>query len=729
MTRLVFTLLFMVMGGAAWGQCSTSNYPACPGSPSNPVVYNGPIDVNPANPISAATQATGGNTPITLANRAQQSLHVEDFGAAADCVTDDTAAFNSYAAYLRSLTGANLYQRAFNLGTGRCYALAGSVNLTALGNLNFDGHGSSIQASVATYCALDAVQSGNSVYQNFNLIGTGSLRCGLQLGRPLNATSGASENTIQNVFMDGTFTPSGNSCGAPICDRASETTSYVNVTVNNRYSGSGGYGRVLDGDAHFQITSLYAATYNSGNPSQQDALYPYANMSFNESISVGGTIGNYYGPAVWMSNVHGPQFIGTYVAGDTQSAASAAAVLYFHAGDTIFNLNWDVHSEPSNLTSDLLVTGTLVASPVINGLIYKNHDEVTAGSIFALGGSATSATIHGLVLSVPNWINGGTFVFDNGLNWTVDGYAYTGSSGTWNGPATVLLDNAGTMVYGGSLASSVAFPSTLSLSGITNAGAVSGVAITNVGSNAYIGAIPSCSLAAPPSGGSQATCAIATVGFTGQPNGNWGGGTGTGYNVNDIVTFNDSNCGTPVQIEVATVSGGVPQTMTSAGVIGSCPASEMLLTAIPVTGGHGTGLLINASIMRWQMLTASVSGGAGYTGAPSVTFGTSSCCTSATGTSSVGSGGFAVTAGGVQGINVTASATTLSAASGKPVNTTSPFQLPSYIVSTLPACSSVYEGALAYVTDASSPTYNGSLTGSSTGIVPVFCNGTAWTSH
>lgn len=56
------------------------------------------------------------------------------------------------------------------------------------------------------------------------------------------------------------------------------------------------------------------------------------------------------------------------------------------------------------------------------------------------------------------------------------------------------------------------------------------------------------------------------------------------------------------------------------------------------------------------------------------------------------------------------------------------FILQGYTVSTLPSCTGRL-GMQAYVTDALTPTYNGTLTGGSTTKVPVFCNGTAWTSH
>lgn len=55
--------------------------------------------------------------------------------------------------------------------------------------------------------------------------------------------------------------------------------------------------------------------------------------------------------------------------------------------------------------------------------------------------------------------------------------------------------------------------------------------------------------------------------------------------------------------------------------------------------------------------------------------------------------------------------------------------LPSYTVATLPTCNTALKGGQAYVTDATSPTYLGTLTGGGTTVAPVFCNGSAWLSH
>jgi hypothetical protein len=67
-----------------------------------------------------------------------------------------------------------------------------------------------------------------------------------------------------------------------------------------------------------------------------------------------------------------------------------------------------------------------------------------------------------------------------------------------------------------------------------------------------------------------------------------------------------------------------------------------------------------------------------------------------------------------------------------PVTMSSFLKLKAYTVATLTAslpCVALREGYVAYVTDATAPTYNGALVGGGTVKVPVFCDGTAWTSH
>lgn len=48
---------------------------------------------------------------------------------------------------------------------------------------------------------------------------------------------------------------------------------------------------------------------------------------------------------------------------------------------------------------------------------------------------------------------------------------------------------------------------------------------------------------------------------------------------------------------------------------------------------------------------------------------------------------------------------------------------------TVPTCNTARKGALVVVTDASSPTYGGTYTGSSTTVALMLCNGSAWLTH
>lgn len=60
--RLLLAFAFLLAGGSgAWAQCSTANYPACPGNNGKPVVYDS-INVNPANPIQGNGSALTGIT-------------------------------------------------------------------------------------------------------------------------------------------------------------------------------------------------------------------------------------------------------------------------------------------------------------------------------------------------------------------------------------------------------------------------------------------------------------------------------------------------------------------------------------------------------------------------------------------------------------------------------------------------------------------------------------------
>lgn len=73
--------------------------------------------------------------------------------------------------------------------------------------------------------------------------------------------------------------------------------------------------------------------------------------------------------------------------------------------------------------------------------------------------------------------------------------------------------------------------------------------------------------------------------------------------------------------------------------------------------------------------------------------------------------------------------TTPSSIQGATVYGTNGVVLPVTTVAGLPGCGAGTRGYMYVVTDASSPTYNGAVTGGGTTTVPVLCNATSWTAH
>ncbi len=60
------------------------------------------------------------------------------------------------------------------------------------------------------------------------------------------------------------------------------------------------------------------------------------------------------------------------------------------------------------------------------------------------------------------------------------------------------------------------------------------------------------------------------------------------------------------------------------------------------------------------------------------------------------------------------------------LNWVKPYSPNIYTVATLPAATTALQGSTATVTDATLPSFLGTLTGGGAVVCPVFCNGTAW---
>lgn len=80
-------------------------------------------------------------------------------------------------------------------------------------------------------------------------------------------------------------------------------------------------------------------------------------------------------------------------------------------------------------------------------------------------------------------------------------------------------------------------------------------------------------------------------------------------------------------------------------------------------------------------------------------------------------------------MNTSGGITSSSSIQGATVYGTNGVVLPVTTVAGLPGCGSSTRGYMYVVTDASSPTYNGAVTGGGTTTIPVLCNATSWTAH
>ena len=235
------------------------------------------------------------------------------------------------------------------------------------------------------------------------------------------------------------------------------------------------------------------------------------------------------------------------------------------------------------------------------------------------GGQSVSNASTTLLGCVPDSYNTGCvagYGIDLSDNWT-----WASTSKPFSSPGFSVNG------LGGAFASSVTTPSI---------GSMGGVASLAVGSTGSYSFIPTVNIAAPPTGGSQASAVVATMKLS-----QWTiGSGGTGYSVNDILTFTGGTCSTQPQIRVTSVSGGVI-TGTTGNVGGLCSSPNF--GTITLTGGTGSGATLSSA--RYFVNTFTVTAAGNYSVAPAVTIQTSPNG-SATATATLGSSSLTLSGGG-----------------------------------------------------------------------------------
>lgn len=153
----------------------------------------------------------------------------------------------------------------------------------------------------------------------------------------------------------------------------------------------------------------------------------------------------------------------------------------------------------------------------------------------------------------------------------------------------------------------MSLPTPLPVSAIASSGGVQSATIAASGcwhipNGGGAANFPAIALAAPPSGGTQATAQISSLHLVCPVATGYLASGGTGYAVNDILTLAGATCTTKPQVKVTTVSSGVVTAVTGYNAGTACTS----LPAEPAgwTGGSGSGF--QSTNLGWS---AGVSGG------------------------------------------------------------------------------------------------------------------------
>jgi hypothetical protein len=356
--------------------------------------------------------------------RSGTMVTVDDFGAKGDGITDDTAAFRAYSAFLHGQVARNLPPRAWILGFGRQYVLRDSIDLTGFSHYHFEGNHSLIISQVRSYPVIDALGSSDCVFSNIR-IWAGSQQdpalVGMQIG-VFDNVHGYPDNHFDNVEVDGYYSI------AAVQNSGSEVFSMnAGVALTNRFIPSRGKDYVLieDGTHHWPIASKFKIDTRT-----RDRYFSFLQQLFDgvKFYNVGG------GPVIWMSGARQVTTNNIYM---QVGSSDPAVVLYFEdttpggkgPAHSMTGHEWNAHTE---IAPDSIFQLRGYASPTLRNFSYYDETLQAKSSLLSAGAGVANVVVSGINVKVGFLLHPESRLVNNPEIWVVDGDIYSPDSSFFN---------------------------------------------------------------------------------------------------------------------------------------------------------------------------------------------------------------------------------------------------------------------------------------------------------
>jgi len=283
---------------------------------------------------------------------ASTPIYPENFGAAGNGTTDDTAAINAYIAYVKSLHAtSNTTYLTYEFLPNSVYLISGPLNFGftfSTGNnptFTILGNGARIIGTTTGDAMLDCINFGyGSKIENLHITGNagGAQKCAILYGYSQPSASGgfgwSDQFILTGVTVIGSFAYScifnrgADSCTASDCEWLAESTTNTGIQINDS-----GFALIDDGAGAWSMTS---------------AITPLSPLGTNNGTGnkyINCTIQSTHGSPIWYSTGFVHEFISCY---SSTNVAAPICVVYLTAGSPgISGLRFDVHCETPAMTN------------------------------------------------------------------------------------------------------------------------------------------------------------------------------------------------------------------------------------------------------------------------------------------------------------------------------------------------------------------------------------------